>query len=230
MFQLVPSLKSTQNDKIISWTDMPRDCFTQRKDATIKRAFSECGTEGHADKSPKGSVDEHIRPVCDLINQHAHFYTTSSCSGRIVIWDNGTQQWTKTSHELVGDDDVALWMDDALARIEEKYLKMEPVILHVQCRDIPSANALCRLVIDAGFRNSGITMNGEMMRIQLAVRSTLKMDVPLIGGRMSHEAILDLLGNANRKLAQNFVEIQRLHSALLSSTLFDGLSYSSGES
>ena len=39
------------------------------------------------DKSPKGSVDEAIRSLVDLINAHPSYATLSSCSGRIAVFD-----------------------------------------------------------------------------------------------------------------------------------------------
>jgi len=39
------------------------------------------------DKSPKGSVDEGIRSLVDLINAHPSYATLSSCSGRITLFD-----------------------------------------------------------------------------------------------------------------------------------------------
>ena len=44
---------------------------------------------GGLDKSPKGSVDELIQPLVDLLNQHPSFSTLSSCSGRIALFDPG---------------------------------------------------------------------------------------------------------------------------------------------
>eukprot|EP00978_Attheya_sp_CCMP212_P009431 scaffold22312_cov48-Attheya_sp.AAC.2 len=44
------------------------------------------GKDG-VDKSPKGSVDEPIQPLVDLLNRHPHFATLSSCSGRIALFD-----------------------------------------------------------------------------------------------------------------------------------------------
>lgn len=41
------------------------------------------------DKSPKGFVDEPIRPLVDLLNSHSDFATLSSCSGRIALFDPG---------------------------------------------------------------------------------------------------------------------------------------------
>lgn len=39
------------------------------------------------DKSPKGSVDDKIRPLVDLINQNQDYVTLSSCSGRVALFD-----------------------------------------------------------------------------------------------------------------------------------------------
>ena len=37
------------------------------------------------DKSKKGSVDKPAWPFLDAVNEHPHMYTTSSCSGRIML-------------------------------------------------------------------------------------------------------------------------------------------------
>ncbi|KAL3803338.1 hypothetical protein HJC23_009302 [Cyclotella cryptica] len=41
------------------------------------------------DKSPKGSVDEKILPLVNLINAHPEYVTLSSCSGRVALFDPG---------------------------------------------------------------------------------------------------------------------------------------------
>ena len=48
------------------------------------------------DKSPKGSVDEKIRSMVDLINAHPSFATLSSCSGRISLFDPNHKATTST--------------------------------------------------------------------------------------------------------------------------------------
>ena len=40
----------------------------------------------HTDLSRKGSIDEYIRPLVDSINANHDYVTTSSCSGRILIY------------------------------------------------------------------------------------------------------------------------------------------------
>ena len=39
------------------------------------------------DKSPKGCIDDKIAPLCHLINAHDEYVTTSSCSGRVALFD-----------------------------------------------------------------------------------------------------------------------------------------------
>ena len=51
------------------------DRFLQRKKAILKKL----------DKSSKGDWDEKIISLCDKINSNDNYYTTSSCSGRIII-------------------------------------------------------------------------------------------------------------------------------------------------
>ena len=41
------------------------------------------------DKSPKGFIDAKIAPLCHLINSHDEYVTTSSCSGRVALFDPG---------------------------------------------------------------------------------------------------------------------------------------------
>lgn len=39
------------------------------------------------DQSKKGSVDQDIEHIVSLINSRAEFFTTSSCSGRVILID-----------------------------------------------------------------------------------------------------------------------------------------------
>lgn len=64
------------------------------------------------DKSPKGSVDEAIRSLVDLINAHPSYATLSSCSGRISLFDpnhggdlDNKNNMFKSEKALDGNDD-----------------------------------------------------------------------------------------------------------------------------
>ncbi|KAL3678169.1 hypothetical protein R1sor_021125 [Riccia sorocarpa] len=55
--------------------------FELRKQAVLKALASE-----EVDKSRKGGVDVQIAELINKINSHPHYYTTSSCSGRISLF------------------------------------------------------------------------------------------------------------------------------------------------
>lgn len=68
--------------------------FRDIRAKTLRALYGiQSGAGGHhplrlfVDKSPKGSVDEAIRALVDLINAHPSYATLSSCSGRIAVFD-----------------------------------------------------------------------------------------------------------------------------------------------
>ncbi|MCK5108013.1 MAG: hypothetical protein KAQ83_04765, partial [Nanoarchaeota archaeon] len=50
------------------------DAFLNRKKVVLSKM----------DKSSKGSIDEKIKKICDIINEKEEYFTTSSCSGRLL--------------------------------------------------------------------------------------------------------------------------------------------------
>ena len=58
-----------------------RTSFGQSKRTIETKLARACG-----DKSPKGFLDEPIADLVDFINGHPEYVTTSSCSGRIVLF------------------------------------------------------------------------------------------------------------------------------------------------
>ncbi|MBI2668985.1 hypothetical protein HYX14_04025 [Candidatus Woesearchaeota archaeon] len=98
---------------------------------------------GKMDKSKKGSIDEKVIPLLQAINAHSDYYTTSSCSGRVYFW-RGTgrkneTEWIKVSHNLIDEEFFALQEKQKSGLI---WLRFEPFIIHVACRNLESANRL----------------------------------------------------------------------------------------
>ncbi|KAH9368651.1 hypothetical protein HPB48_004670 [Haemaphysalis longicornis] len=117
---------------------------------------------GGADVSRKGSIDARIVQVVDCLNVFPQYYTTSSCSGRIIVFSGAT--------------------DAALENVSNSLtLKLEPFILHVRCHSVDAAQKLLAASIGAGCRNSGILLS-RSGKVHLAVRTTLAMEVPLTDG------------------------------------------------
>ncbi|KAI5243731.1 Trna Wybutosine-Synthesizing Protein 3-like [Manis pentadactyla] len=188
--------------------------------AEFRRWKAQCLSK--ADLSRKGSVDEDVVEVVQLLNGREQFFTTSSCAGRIVLLDGGMNGfevqkqnccWLLVTHKSCVKEDVIIALKKASG---DAVLKFEPLILHVQCRQLQDAQILHSVAMDSGFRNSGITV-GKRGKTMLAVRSTHGLEVPLSqqGKLMVTEEYIDfLLKIANQKMEENKKRIERFYNCL----------------
>lgn len=130
------------------------------------------------DNSFKGSVDKPIAELVSFLNSLSNSYTTSSCSGRISVFESGLSSkqitWLLVKHrkietaELV--DAVRGYCSSAKGATSSSFsedsegttggrlvlFKCESFILHIHCRSIDSARELHNIATDCGFRESGI--------------------------------------------------------------------------
>lgn len=141
--------------------------------AQMKRSFLT-----KPDKSRAGSVDPLIEPVCAVLNNMADVFTTSSCSGRAVLWQGedppskrrGTPRFKPLSehdpdraHTLLqaaagilagsqqGDEDLTFW------------LRYEPMILHMNCRDLGAVRKVLAAARTAGLKRTAIFAPGPRL-------------------------------------------------------------------
>ncbi|XP_044296866.1 tRNA wybutosine-synthesizing protein 3 homolog isoform X2 [Varanus komodoensis] len=183
-----------------------------------------------ADGSRKGSVDEPIEGIVRLLNEHDSFCTTSSCSGRMVVMEQPSLPppaeattgfeiqkqnctWLMVTHQTCAIEDVLTALKRAT---DDAIFKFEPFVLHVQCQDLQDAQLLHMVAIEAGFRNSGITV-GRKGKIMMAVRSTHCLEVPLSqkGKLMVSEEYVDfVIQVANQKMDENRRRIDRFYTSL----------------
>lgn len=169
---------------------MPQNPFDQKK------AFILSGiNSAKNDLSPKGTIDQLCLPIITLINSHNDMVTTSSCSGRISIFVEGSKKhknnikvggkgnggyWLFVSHNK---ENLADWTANCEFSPENNEInqesrlilyKFEPFILHVKCRDFDMASKLFNLAMSCGFRESGIGSNNIV-----AIRINIKLDIPI---------------------------------------------------
>ncbi|XP_075855510.1 tRNA wybutosine-synthesizing protein 3 homolog isoform X2 [Microcebus murinus] len=142
-----------------------------------------------ADLSRKGSVDEDVVELVQVLNAQEQFFTTSSCAGRILLLDGGINGFEVQKQNCC-------WL----------------LVTHKPCvkDDVHS------VAVDSGFRNSGITV-GKRGKTMLAVRSTHGLEVPLShkGKLMVTEEYIDFLLNvANQKMEENKKRIGRFYNCL----------------
>ncbi|KAB5535916.1 hypothetical protein PHYPO_G00123410 [Pangasianodon hypophthalmus] len=176
------------------------------------------------DLSKKGSVDEDINTVVSSLNKSDNYFTTSSCSGRIILIDGVSDcvdvqkqncSWLFVTHKKCTKDEVMAALEKSSG---DAVLKFEPCVLHVQCKRLEDAQLLHSVAINSGFRNSGVTV-GKKGKIIMAVRSTHCLEVPLSHkGKVliSEEYIAFLVGVANNKMDENLKRIERFYGCLRS--------------
>jgi len=168
----------------------------------------------------EGVVDEGVIPYLNMINSRPDYVTSSSCYGRIILIDlpNYTKRDSKFLykwHREVAPEEV--W--EALQEADGKlvWLKADPLILHVSCRDIEAANQLLKIKAAAGMKRGGI-FSIAPNRVQIELEGTYRMELPvrkegkLLVGKEYTEF---LIGQANNKFRKNQDMWERLASAFV---------------
>jgi len=169
------------------------------------------------DHSKKGSVDEPVRKLVAMLNSKDDFYTTSSCSGRIVLMVEAASglkkdtEWLYVSHDAADEEKIR----ECLNKLPEErvWLRMEPFILHISVRTLEIADNLMKRLMVIGLKHSGIL--GTSKRIMLEISGNEHMDIPVSeNGKMltTDEYLSYIVRAANEKLERNHLRLQKLES------------------
>jgi len=189
---------------------MPKQDFDKGKILCLNKLYK-------PDKSRKGDVDKPIIPLIDYINKLDNYYTTSSCSGRIMLLTPADKkpdvQWLYVTHEKAKLKDVMNALENP--GDEMIWFRQENLILHVACRTINDADKLLKIARDTGLRRSGIIADSNIIIVEIC--STEKMDVPVAeDGRLlvSEDYIKLLVKIANDKFGKGREKLERLSSEI----------------
>jgi len=126
-------------------------------------------------------VDEKILPILDLINKSENFYTSSSCSGRIVlleipaIGDKKNAVFLGKWHRNIKPDEIITSLKNA--KTGQLWLLAQSPIIHVSTKTNMDAENILKTAISSGFKNSGIKSIGK--KIVVEILSTERIDVPV---------------------------------------------------
>ena len=175
-----------------------------------------------------GGADEEVAGIIEKINSSEDFFTTSSCSGRIVlisIPEIGAKRAAKfvgkwhrppVSREEV-QEAIKLKGGEGITEGREIWLLSQSPILHVACRDLEKAKALLRIAIESGFKYSGIKAISKDGKVVVEIVSTERMDVPLgkDGVMFCSEGYMDfILSKANFMLERGKGKLKRFYFGL----------------
>ncbi|MGA1822518.1 MAG: tRNA-wybutosine modification methyltransferase TYW3 [Thermoplasmatota archaeon] len=141
----------------------------------------------------EGRVDEDIIPLLFTINSHPQWMTTSSCSGRIQLIAPPTAG-DKVGSEVLGKWHGVAGSEEVLKSLGgwsgegELHLLVQPLLLHIRCRDLPSAVGIRNIGQEAGLKFSSIRSirldrNGDPVEwgITVEILGTERAEIPLHG-------------------------------------------------
>ena len=184
---------------------MPLDTFNQRKKDVLSRQ----------DQSFKGSWDKKISKLCEKINSLENYYTTSSCSGRILLMIDqekkaeGLFKWM--SHDLITFNE----QKKAIQKLEKLRknikFKQEPCILHIACKTLKDANHFLELGFKAGLKKSGILYFGSRIIVELNASEKLEFPIIVNGKLIVDDNFLKIVvKKANENLENGWEKIKKL--------------------
>lgn len=127
------------------------------------------------DKSKKGDIDEKVIPLLKIINSKEDYYTTSSCSGRVYLWigsgKKNETQWIKVSHELIDETFFSILPVEGVV-----WLRAEPFILHIACKDLGAANQLLEKSRQIYKKSCLLSASNKIL---VEIRGSEMIDMPL---------------------------------------------------
>ena len=167
-------------------------------------------------------ADDDIAELIELLNGFDDYFTTSSCSGRVIlicipeIGAKEEAEFIAKWHREVSKNEVlkamGMWKDPD----GELWLMSQSPILHVSCVSMEKAKQLLNLAIESGFKYSGIKAI-TMKRVMVEIMSTERMDVPVgrDGVIFCSEPYLDfIISKANFMLERGKEKLRRFYYGL----------------
>lgn len=180
--------------------------FGEEKETALRRA----------DRSLKGEVDGQIASLVSFLNSCKDHFTTSSCSGRMGLLAPGRTKkeaaWLLKSHSPLETSQLK----GALAGLPggKLWFRMEPLIIHITCRNLGAAKLLLQCSQDSGLKRSGLVLPFSAVRV--LIRGSGLLNAPIAeDGRMlvAEEYLKELLDEANAKLERNLRLLARFEAA-----------------
>lgn len=169
----------------------------------------------------KGEVDKDIISLLHFINSLQDYFTTSSCSGRIILLKPGKtkkeSEFLFKKHSRVEYYEIKeKILELSKMNISEVWLKVDPVILHVDCRDLESARKMLDIARESGWKRSGMIVI-RPWRYLLELESTERLETIIIynGKILPDEDYLKILvEKANNRLQRTKEKLRRFFQNL----------------
>ncbi|MFA5855756.1 MAG: hypothetical protein WC867_00210 [Candidatus Pacearchaeota archaeon] len=181
-------------------------------------AFGKDKQLSKSDRSNIGSWDKKLVPLCNKLNKKKNYYTTSSCSGRIVLLKASDKKiedaFLFRTHDKSSFKELKNVLDsmqyDGLVEFQQT-----SCIMHVACRTMGDALDLVRKAKEAGWKRSGVMTGGERFMVEL--HSTESMCLPIMDKKKSlvdDNYLKLIIEQANSKLDRVWEKIAKLYKTI----------------
>lgn len=171
------------------------------------------------DKSHKNEWDEKIKRLCDKINSLENYYTTSSCSGRVILMIEQNKKaenlFISVYHEEISLMQLKKDLNLALKSGKNIKFKVEPCILHVSCRTLEDAKKIYDKAKFAGWKKSGII--GMKNGFNAELNATDRLEFPIIKRNkilVGDEFLKIVVDESNKKLEKSWMKIRKLEKLI----------------
>lgn len=171
------------------------------------------------DKSKKGSIDKKIKNLIQLINSLNDYYTTSSCSGRIMIIkrpESGKKcdvNFFFSSHDKVSFSEIK----NKLNKIpkEQLWFRQESMIIHIACKTIEDAQKILDIAAKAGLKHSGIITARK--KIVVEIIGSEQLDTIIASEKrlyIDNEYLKLLIDESNKKMDLNKEKLTKFYDLI----------------
>lgn len=161
------------------------------------------------DKSHEQKWDDKINPLCDKINKYRDLYTTSSCSGRIIIIPDTNKKLKQgflfKSHNKITFNQLTSNVQSLNSNFY--WFRMEPAALHIACKELETAQKILTKARNLGWKKSGIISIKGRYIIELFAPELL---IAPITSDLQETYLQLLVTQANKKLQQTWTKIKEL--------------------
>ena len=172
------------------------------------------------DKSSMQQIDEKIRILCEKINQRKDYFTTSSCSGRIVLLADEEKKlpglFLYRTHNKINLKNFKKILQDTTKIAQGTILfKQEPALLVVACKNKENQWKLFSEARNNGWKKSGILSMDKKNLIELF--ATEHISFPIIKNKkilVDDNFLKILVKKANENLKKTWEKIKRLEELL----------------
>lgn len=161
-------------------------------------------------------ADAQMVPLCRFVSRTRHFFTSSSCAGRIILLQLPKDENKKGAgfhrkwHRKVKEKE--LWEGIEEETKGELWFKLDPFILHIGSNSLENANAVLSAMKKAGVKRGGIIV-AKPGKFLIEMQGTQGMSFPVKKGEnvlVEKRFMKQVLEKANQKLAKNYAMLKRL--------------------